>query len=140
MSQENVEIVRRINEAFNHGDIESVLSFCAEDIEVEDLMNAPDVPRVVHGIQGVRQVLIAWIEGFDEFRGEIFEYIDDGNHVVCVTDYDSKSREGLALHQRAVNVFEIRDGKLVKGTFGYENREQALEAAGLSEQDAHVDS
>ena len=133
MSQENVEIVRRVNEAFNQGDIESVLSCCAEDIEVEDLMNAPDVPSVVHGIQGLRQVLAAWIEGFDEFRGEIVECIESGSHVVCVTDYDSQSREGLALHQRVANVFEIRDDKLVQATFGYENREQALKAVGRSE-------
>jgi ketosteroid isomerase-like protein len=57
MSQENVEIVRRANDAFNRGDVEGVLTFCAEDIDVEDLMNAPDVPSMVHDIQGLRQLL-----------------------------------------------------------------------------------
>jgi ketosteroid isomerase-like protein len=140
MSQENVEIVRQANEAFNRGDIEGVLTFYAEDAEVEDLMNAPDLPRVVRGIEEVRRALMAWVQTFDEFRAEIAEYIDEGHHVVCVTDWYGKSREGLTTHLRTGDVVEIRDGKFVRVTIGYESREQALEAVGLSEQDAHADS
>jgi hypothetical protein len=33
-------------------------------------------------------------------------------------------------------VVEIRDGKIVRVTVGYETRTEALEAVGLSEQDA----
>jgi ketosteroid isomerase-like protein len=132
--------VRQANEAFNRGDIERVLAFYAEDAEFEDLMNAPDLPRVVRGIQGVRQVLMTWVETFDEFRAEIAEYIDLQHHVVCVTDYFGKSREGLTIQLRTGDVVEIRDGKFVRVTIGYESREQALEAVGLSEQDAHGES
>ena len=133
MSQENVELVRQANEAFNRGDIEGVLTYYAEDAEFEDLMNAPDLPRVVRGIEGVRQVLMAWVQAFDEFRAEIAEYIDAEDHVVCVTDYYGKSREGLTIQLRTGDVVEIRDGKFARVTIGYESREQALEAVGLSE-------
>jgi ketosteroid isomerase-like protein len=133
MSQENVEIVRRANEALNRGDIEEFLTFYDENVEAEDLMNAPDVPRVVHGIQGFRQMLMAWVEAFDEFRAEIIEYIDEGHHVVCVTDYHGKSREGLATQMRVADVFEVRGGKVVRATLSYASREEALEAVGLSE-------
>src|SRR2546422_3355451 len=112
MSQENVELVRQANEAFNRGDIERVLTYYAEDAELEDLMNAPDLPRVVRGIQGVRQVLMNWVQAFDEFRAEIAEYIDVGqHHVVCVTDYYGRSREGVTIQLRTGDVVEIRDGK-----------------------------
>jgi ketosteroid isomerase-like protein len=134
MSQEDVEIVRRANEAFNRGDIEGVLTYYAEDAEFDDLMNAPDLPRVVRGIQGVRQVLMTWVETFDEFRAEIAEYIDLEQHVVCVTDYYGKSREGLTIQLRTGDVVEIRDGKFVRVTIGYESREVALEAVGMSAQ------
>jgi ketosteroid isomerase-like protein len=133
MSQENVESVRRANEALNRGDIEEFLTFYDENVEAEDLMNAPDVPRVVHGIQGFRQMLMAWVEAFDEFRAEIVEYIDEGRHVVCVTDYYGKSREGPTTHLRVADVFEFRDGKVVQATLSYETRTEALEAVGLSE-------
>src|SRR6266516_739683 len=103
-------------------------------------MNAPDLPRVVRGIEGVRQVLMAWVQAFDEFRAEIAEYIHAEDHVVCVTDYYGKSREGLTIQLRTGDVVEIRDGKFVRVTIGYESREKALEAVGLSQQDAHADS
>ena len=140
MSQENVEIVRRANEAFNRGDIEGVLTYYAEDAEFEDLMNAPDLPEIVRGVEGVRQVLTTWIRTFDEFRAEIAECIDAEHHVVCVTDYYGKSRQGLTIELRTGDVVEIRDDKVVRVTVGYESREEALEAVGHPEQDAHADS
>jgi ketosteroid isomerase-like protein len=133
MSQENVEIAHRTNQAFNRGDIERTLTFYSEDVEIEDLMNAPDVPRVVHGTEAFRQMLTAWVEAFDEFRADIVEYIDRGRHVVLVTDYYGKSREGLTTQLRVADVAEFQGGKIVRVTFGYESREQALAAVGLSE-------
>ena len=140
MSQENVEIVRQANETFNRGDIEGVLTYYAEDAEFEDLMNAPDLPRVVRGIEAVRQVLMTWVQTFEEFRAEIAEYIDVEHHVVCVTDYYGKGREGVTIELRTGDLVEIRDGKVIRVTIGYESREEALEAVGHSEQDAHADS
>ena len=134
MSQKNLEMVRLANEALNRGDIEEVLSYYAEDAEFEDLMNAPDLPQVVRGIEEVRQVLMAWAQAFDEFRAEIAEYIDLEEHVVCVTDYFGRSREGVTIRLRTGNVVELRDGKIARVTVGYPSREDALEAVGMPEQ------
>jgi ketosteroid isomerase-like protein len=133
MSQENVEIVRQANAAFNGGDIERCLAIYADDVEVEDLMNAPDMPRVMHGIEEFRQTVMAWVQEFDEFRVEIVELIDGEDHVVAVADYSGKSRTGLTTHHRQTDVYEFRSGKVVRATFSYSNREDALEPAGLSE-------
>jgi ketosteroid isomerase-like protein len=133
MSQENVEVVRAGNEALNRGDIEGFLAFYSEDVEAEDLMNAPDVPRVVDGIQAFRQMLKAWVDTFDDFRADIVEFIDAGHQVVCVTDYSGKGREGLTTNLRVADVFEVRSGKVVRATLSYSSREEALEAVGLSE-------
>jgi ketosteroid isomerase-like protein len=133
MSQENVGVVHRANEALNRGDIEGFLAFYSEDVEAEDLMNAPDVPRVMHGIQAFRQMLKAWVDTFDDFRADIVEFIDAGHQVVCVTDYYGKGREGLTTNLRVADVFEVRSGKVVRATLSYSSREEALEAVGLSE-------
>jgi ketosteroid isomerase-like protein len=133
MSQENVEIVRQANEAFNRGDIERCLAIYADDVEVEDLMNAPDLPSKVHGIEEFRQVVMAWVQEFDGFRIEIVELIDDGDHVVALADYSGKSRAGVTTHHRQADVYELRNGKVVRATFSYSSREDALEAVGLSE-------
>jgi ketosteroid isomerase-like protein len=132
MTQENVEICRRANDAFMRGDLKGFFGCYAEDVEVEDLLNAPDVPSVIHGKQGFREMIMAWVETFDEIRANVVEYIDEGSHVVCVTDYYFKSR-GLTTHQRVSDVVEIREGKVGRVTFGYSTRDEALEAVGLSE-------
>jgi ketosteroid isomerase-like protein len=129
MSKSNIESLRRANEAFNRGDVQGFLEFCAEDVEIEDLNNAPDLPRVAQGIDEVRETLAAWVEAFDDFRGEIAEYIEAGDHVACVVDYRGENRSsGLTVHQRLVDLWKFRDGKLVRGTLGYADRESALEA------------
>jgi ketosteroid isomerase-like protein len=142
MSQENVEILRRANEAFNRGGVESFLSFCGDDLEVEDLNNAPDLPAVARGKEEARRVFAAWVDAFDDFGGEIEEYIDvDDRHVGCVVRYHGKAREsGLDVSFKAVDMWEVHEGKLVRGTLAYPDRESALLAVGLSEQDAHADS
>jgi hypothetical protein len=85
-------------------------------------------------------MVTAWVQTFDEFRAEIVEFIDEGEYVVCVTDYYGKSREGPMTQIRVADVFEVRDGKVVQATLSYETRTAALEAVGLSEQDARADS
>ena len=49
MSSENMEIVRRLNEAFNSGDTEAFLELYAPDAELRDLANAPDQAAAIRG-------------------------------------------------------------------------------------------
>ena len=140
MSQENVEVLRRANEAFNRGDVEGVLACCHDDVEIEDLNNAPDLPPIVRGKDAARQVFAAWVTAFEDFVGEIEEYIDiDERYVACLVHYRGKA-QGLEVDVRAVDLWEVHGSKLVRGTLGFPNRKQALAAVGLSEQDVHADS
>jgi ketosteroid isomerase-like protein len=59
MSQENVEIVHRLNEAWNRGDLEAILSFFDRDCEVIFPPEVPE-PGPFHG----RAELRGWVEGF----------------------------------------------------------------------------
>ena len=134
MSQANVELLRKINEAFNRGDVEGLLEMCADDLEVEDLNNAPDLPPVVFGKAQARRMFAAWADAFDDFGGEIEEYLDvDDRHVGCVVNYRGTQRStGLEVHFRAVDMWEVREGKFVRGTLAYPDRQSALEAVGFS--------
>jgi ketosteroid isomerase-like protein len=138
MSQENVEILRQANAAFNRGDIEGFLEFVVDDIEVEELKNAPDLPPVVKGKDAVRGLLVAWTETFGDFRGEIVEYIDvDEHHVACVVHYRGKERRtGMDIEFKTVDIWEIRGRKLVQGKTSFPDRESAIQGMGLPEQDA----
>ena len=133
MSRRNVELLRRANEAFNRGDFDGFFAHCGDDLEVEDLNNAPDVARVTYGKQEARAVFVSWTEAFDDFRGEIQEYIDvDDRYVACVVRYRGTQREtGLVVDSKAIDLWEVRDDKLVRGTIGYPDLKAALEAVGL---------
>ena len=70
MSQENVEVVRQIFEAFNSEDIDLILSFIHADFEVEvppDLSAEPDTYR---GHDGVRRYWESFQDAMDEIRFE----------------------------------------------------------------------
>ena len=56
MSQQNVEIMRCSNEAFNRGDVEAALSYLHPSIEWRDLQHPPDTPEVVRGAAAIREV------------------------------------------------------------------------------------
>jgi ketosteroid isomerase-like protein len=130
-----VEILRQANEAFNRGDVEGFLAFCGDEVEIEDLNNAPDLPPVAYRKEGARRLFAAWIDAFDDFSGEIEEYMDvDDRHVACLVHYRGKQRDsGLVIDFTAVDMWEFRGNKLVRGTLGYRDRESALQAVGLSE-------
>src|SRR4051794_31427420 len=78
----------------------------------------------------VRQVFGAWINAFNDFIGEIEEYIDvDDRHVRCLVHYRGKARDsGLEIDFRGVDLWEVPGSKLVRGTLGYPDRKSALEA------------
>src|SRR5688572_19656962 len=95
MSQENVEIVRRIYKAAAGRDAESAFELYAPDI-VWDFSGAPTAHllthRVSHGHEGVRQF---WREGLDAF-GEIDltvdELIDAGDRVLAAVREEEVGR------------------------------------------------
>ena len=61
MSQENVEILRGLNLAFNEGDLDTFIE-CFHPAELTDLLNAPDVPQSVDGRAAIREVVMAWAD------------------------------------------------------------------------------
>ena len=131
MSKENVEIVRRANAAFNRRDIDALLDLSADDLQVEDLHPAPDMPPVSAGKEQVRKLVAAWLGAFTDFTMEYEEFVDvDDAHVCCVGRHVGTQRDtGVRVETRAVDLWEVRDNKLVRGTIGYPDREAALEAA-----------
>ena len=134
MSQENVEIVKRANAALNAGDIDAALEDYAPDATVRDLLNGPDQPTVVEGIEAIRQVWSLWIEAFDELRADVQEFIDADNAVVCAIHWHGQGKlSGMSIDVDQFDVFEFGDGEIVHATLGYRSKGEALEAAGLSE-------
>jgi ketosteroid isomerase-like protein len=139
MSQENVEIVRRRYEALNRRDLEGSLQDFHPDAEV-DWSESFGVQRGMYrGIGEIRRFWEEWLEVFEgiDIRPEAF--ITVGDHVVVPNRGYFRGRDGVGVDASSASVFKLRDGKIVSQRL-YQDKEAALEAVGLSEQDAHADS
>jgi ketosteroid isomerase-like protein len=57
-----------------------------------------------------------------------------GDHVVCVTRWTGTGKASdAAVDVSQVDLYELRDGKIVRATLAYPDRTAALEAVGLCE-------
>jgi ketosteroid isomerase-like protein len=122
-----------LNAAFNRRDRDAAFDL-HPDVEWRDLQHAPDLPECIHGRSAVLVLWDQWEDVFDEFTAEIEEYIDAGNCVLAVAHWRAKGKgSGLAIDLRSVDVFEFADGKIVRATVGYTDKDAALKAVGLEE-------
>jgi ketosteroid isomerase-like protein len=129
MSEENVEILRRANASANAGDWDAVVELYRTDAELRDLQNAPDLPEVLHGHDGLRLLLARWTEPFDDFRGEIEEYLDADPWVICDTRWRGKGKgSDIPVEVHVADAYELKDGQIVRAVFGYADMASATEA------------
>ena len=132
MSQENVEIVRRVGERLNSGDVDGVLQFCTPDVEFDASRALGPLHGTYDGLDQARQAFEEFFGPWESFRIELDELIDAGEDVVASGVGYFRGRDGIEVRARAAWVWTIRDGAIARMCF-YQERREALEAAGLSE-------
>jgi ketosteroid isomerase-like protein len=87
----------------------------------------------MEGRDALRDHYRQWEEAFEALRMEVEELIDAGDRVVACVRWIGQMKDSDAeIDIRYAIVFTTRDGKIATGR-EYFTREEALEAAGLSE-------
>ena len=136
MSQESMEVVRRIFEAFDRGDIEGGIELADAAPEFEFVPSGaliPDLASVQRGPEAFRRVVETFFAEFDDPRIELHELVDAGEQVF--TSFTLRGRgkhSGVETRWDPLSVWTVRDGRLVRW-LGFTDRDAALKAAGLSE-------
>jgi ketosteroid isomerase-like protein len=136
MSQENVELVERLYDAWNRRDEEELLAL--SDPEVE-FVNSPTAiePGTRRGTNEVLAAARMQWEFLRDGRFEIDRTYDHGEEILALGRLSRLMPEGdVRIEDRVLNSWVIRDGKVVRAEvlgFGGAEVDQALEAAGLSE-------
>jgi ketosteroid isomerase-like protein len=134
MSQENVEIIRQLVEAFNEGGMgaKATLSFFAADAVFEEPPEQPG-PTVARGRDAVSRTFVQFDQAWEEHRSEPEEIrLIDDEHVLLLSVEHFRGRNGIEITQPSGTLFTLRDAKVVRMQSFWE-RESALEAAGLEE-------
>ena len=130
MSQENVEIVRRAIAAYLGGDFTAALA--AHHPEVEFDATVRPEGRVFRGREGVAEGMRVWTGAWIDYRLEIEDLIDAGDHVLVTTRESGRGKgSGMKIDQQSFGVFTLRDGQIIRWKV-FLARGDALEAAGLS--------
>ncbi len=129
MSQENVEIVRRLNEAFGARDIETFVAGHHPNAEAVNLRS--QIMGPYRGHDGLRRMVAETFETAPDFEIRIDEIRDCGNRVLVLGRQRGTVR-GAPFDQLLAELYEIEAGKVVRSQ-DFATVEAALEAAGLSE-------
>jgi ketosteroid isomerase-like protein len=131
LSQENVEIVRRIVEAAQRGDWDAAIAEYDEAV-VLDQRRMPD-GGIYYGHEGVRDFYTGWVGAWDDFHISLERVVDAGDRVVDINEVSGTGKgSGAPVSMRTGNVWTLDDGRVVRHV-GYPDAAEALEAAGLRE-------
>jgi ketosteroid isomerase-like protein len=136
MSQENVEVVRRMNDAWNRRDLETMLALADPEISYVNSPTAVE-PGTRHGHDGLTAVLRAQWEVLSGGRLEIERIYDRGEEIIVLGKL-SRLMPGSEdrIEAQILLAYKFRDGKMIRAEalgFGPAEVPEALEAAGLSE-------
>jgi ketosteroid isomerase-like protein len=133
MSLENVEIVRRLYEAFAADGTEATMAIFAAD-SIHYPFPEWFERSEYRGHQELRELLAVWTESFDEFAFEVSELRDAGDSVVMLGETVGRIMgTGVPIRQPLGAVYsDFRDGQIGKAR-NFLTWREALEAAGLSE-------
>jgi len=135
MSQQNVEIVRRVSDAYNRRDVGAMLDELHPEIEWHPWLQIQlgGGATVYRGHQGVRKGIRELEEALSEIEAEQTEIRDLGERVVAIGHLRGRGKESGAITESAIAwIVEFKSGKVIR-VREYLDAKKALEAVGLSE-------
>jgi len=133
MSQENVEVVKRLCDAFLAGNIEQALGGLDRDVEWRGTIGGLDEGRVAHGHSEVIEGFTESLQEWESHTLRTVEFIDAGDRVVVFWHERGRGRaSGAEVSTDTAVIYTVRDGLVVLAQ-GYVDRAAALEAVGLEE-------
>ena len=132
MSQKNVELHRRLAEAFNRQDIEGFIKGLDPSVEYHSVMTVPG-GAAYHGHDGVRRYFADFGDAWgEEFRVELEAFFDLGHEtLVFYAVHGRGQRSGAAVAMPGAQVCRWSDGRCVYAK-AYVHRDDALRDLGVS--------
>ena len=129
MSQENVEVVRRMLNTFADVGLDGMAEYFDPEISWRAAEGALDDVGEMRGPEALRRYVQDWIDTFDHFTvaAEELRDIGDGRVFAIQRLKGTAKLSGTETNLRYAVVYTVREGKVVRGR-EYLSVEDALEA------------
>jgi hypothetical protein len=138
MSQENIGLARALLDAFNRRDSDAFQALMDDEVEIQSRLDAME--GGYHGHEGVRRWWEHFLGAFPDYTIEVEELRDLGDVTLGhIRGWAHGAASAAPIMDTFWQPLRWQDGKCVWWA-NYSTAEEALEAVGLSEQDAHADS
>lgn len=132
MSQENLEIVQAVFDAYFRGDEPALLALAAPDIVITQFPEQVDSGEYL-GHEGFRRVMADWIGSWDDWSIEILGAREVGDLVLANARQRGRGKgSGAPMEAEATFVFTVRKGLIARWQM-FSSEKQALQAVGLAE-------
>lgn len=133
MSQENIELMRRLAEAANKKDASVLHELLAPGICWNVKQTAPDLVGGYHGIEEVLRFFVRWEQAWADWDWTYPEVQAIGDTVLARMHVWGRGRSsGVESEGDIWQLWTFRGGKVIYYE-DFPTRERALESAGLSE-------
>ena len=135
MSKENVDVVRRVWEAWEARDRDALFALYDPAIVWDPGDAGPlELREVYEGHDGIRRFFSSWMEPFETFAAAAETFIDAGDHVVVGVRQSGRGKASGAdvVMPTFWDVYTVRNG-LVTRIEVFRTKEEALEAASVGE-------
>jgi hypothetical protein len=116
MSSADLDTMRSAYDAFNRGDVATVLAVMAEDVEWYEAEGMPYGDGMIRGPQAVAQEIFAEVvEDTEGFTVTPEQFVTEGDTTVALGRYSGTGKAtGRSFDIRFAHVWEMRDGKLAR--------------------------
>jgi ketosteroid isomerase-like protein len=132
MSQENVEIAHQVLNALTRDDLSAAMKHAAPDF-VFDFSRSRSFDGGEYGLDEMSVLQETFVGVWESMRWELEEFIEvAGDRLVTVQTVHMRGRDDIVVATRGAWLWLFRDGRIARVTF-FQERREALEAAGLSE-------
>jgi ketosteroid isomerase-like protein len=136
MSQENVEIVQRAFAEFERGNF-WVPEIFDPSVRVAWLAPLAGQGAETVGLDVMESSIKDWLQSFEQVTTVPERFIDAGDQVVVIAEWRGRGKaSGVFTKWPYGAVWTLRDDKVIS-IDSYTDPADALEAVGLSQQDAH---
>ncbi|HXF00956.1 MAG TPA: nuclear transport factor 2 family protein [Solirubrobacterales bacterium] len=131
MARENVDVVQRHTEAFNRRDLTTWLALFRSDAEIDWSRARGPQKGVYRGRRGHQAFWDVWLT-FDWGEIETYDLAEAGSEVVVPNTTTFRGRQGIEVVARSAFVITVENSQITRYRL-FQERAEALEAAGLSE-------